>query len=128
MKQLSRGQQQKVAIARSLLTSPSLLLMDEPTTGLDPRSKREVQGFVRDIREQSGVTVLLSTHDLEEAERLCDRVIILDRGRILAEGSPAALRAQHSLSGDGASLEDVFLRLTGKTFDDDSESEEEDQS
>jgi ABC-2 type transport system ATP-binding protein len=87
-----------------------------------------VQGFVRDIREQSGVTVLLSTHDLEEAERLCDRVIILDRGRILAEGSPAALRAQHSLSGDGASLEDVFLRLTGKTFDDDSESEEEDQS
>lgn len=128
MKQLSRGQQQKVAIARSLLTSPSLLLMDEPTTGLDPRSKREVQGFVRDIRAQSGVTVLLSTHDLEEAERLCDRVIILDRGRILAEGSPAELRAQHSLSGDGASLEDVFLRLTGKTFDDDSESEEEDQS
>ena len=59
MKQLSRGQQQKVAIARSLLTSPSLLLMDEPTTGLDPRSKREVQGFVRDIRLQSGVTVLL---------------------------------------------------------------------
>ena len=91
MKQLSRGQQQKVAIARSLLTSPSLLLMDEPTTGLDPRSKREVQGFVRDIRAQSGVTVLLSTHDLEEAERLCDRVIILDRGRILAEGSPAEL-------------------------------------
>ena len=93
MKQLSRGQQQKVAIARSLLTSPSLLLMDEPTTGLDPRSKREVQGFVRDIRSQSGVTVLLSTHDLEEAERLCDRVVILDRGRILAEGTPAALRA-----------------------------------
>ena len=89
MKQLSRGQQQKVAIARSLLTSPSLLLMDEPTTGLDPRSKREVQGFVRDIRLQSGVTVLLSTHDLEEAERLCDRVVILDRGRILAEGTPA---------------------------------------
>jgi ABC-2 type transport system ATP-binding protein len=128
MKQLSRGQQQKVAIARSLLTSPSLLLMDEPTTGLDPRSKREVQGFVRDIREQSGVTVLLSTHDLEEAERLCDRVIILDRGRILAEGTPAELRAQHSEQGDGASLEDVFLRLTGKSFDDDSEAEEEDES
>jgi len=126
MKQLSRGQQQKVAIARSLLTSPSLLLMDEPTTGLDPRSKREVQGFVRDIRAQSGVTVLLSTHDLEEAERLCDRVIILDRGRILAEGTPAELRAQHSQNGDGASLEDVFLRLTGKTFDDDSEAEQED--
>jgi ABC-2 type transport system ATP-binding protein len=126
MKQLSRGQQQKVAIARSLLTSPSLLLMDEPTTGLDPRSKREVQGFVRDIHEQSGVTVLLSTHDLEEAERLCDRVIILDRGRILAEGTPQELRTRHGVNGDGSSLEDVFLRLTGKSFDDDSEAEEED--
>jgi ABC-2 type transport system ATP-binding protein len=127
MKQLSRGQQQKVAIARSLLTKPSLLLMDEPTTGLDPRSKREVQGFVRDLRLESGVTVLLSTHDLEEAERLCDRVIILDRGRILAEGTPAALREAHGLAGDGSSLEDVFLRLTGKSFDDDSESESDDE-
>jgi len=125
MKQLSRGQQQKVAIARSLLTSPSLLLMDEPTTGLDPRSKREVQGFVRDIRRQSGVTVLLSTHDLEEAERLCDRVIILDHGRILAQGTPEELRSEHSLAGDGATLEDVFLRLTGKSFDDDTETGEE---
>jgi ABC-2 type transport system ATP-binding protein len=127
MKQLSRGQQQKVAIARSLLTKPSLLLMDEPTTGLDPRSKREVQGFVRDLRLESGVTVLLSTHDLEEAERLCDRVIILDRGRILAEGTPAALRAAHGISGDGSSLGDVFLRLTGKSFDDDSEVDSDDE-
>jgi ABC-2 type transport system ATP-binding protein len=127
MKQLSRGQQQKVAIARSLLTKPSLLLMDEPTTGLDPRSKREVQGFVRDLRRESGVTVLLSTHDLEEAERLCDRVIILDRGRILAEGTPAALRAAHGITGDGSSLEDVFLRLTGKSFDDDSEADNDDE-
>jgi ABC-2 type transport system ATP-binding protein len=127
MKQLSRGQQQKVAIARSLLTKPSLLLMDEPTTGLDPRSKREVQGFVRDLRLESGVTVLLSTHDLEEAEWLCDRVIILDRGRILAEGTPAALRAAHGVTGDGSSLEDVFLRLTGKSFDDDSEADTDDE-
>ncbi|HEY6782626.1 MAG TPA: ABC transporter ATP-binding protein, partial [Candidatus Dormibacteraeota bacterium] len=127
MKQLSRGQQQKVAIARSLLTSPSLLLMDEPTTGLDPRSKREVQGFVRDIRLQSGVTVLLSTHDLEEAERLCDRVVILDRGRILAEGTPDALRREYGISGDGSSLEDVFLRLTGKSFDDDSEVQDQEE-
>jgi ABC-2 type transport system ATP-binding protein len=128
MKQLSRGQQQKVAIARSLLTSPSLLLMDEPTTGLDPRSKREVQGFVRDIRRQSGVTVLLSTHDLDEAESLCDRVIILDQGRILAEGTPRALLEEHATAGDGSTLEDVFLRLTGKSFDDDSESGEEGSS
>ena len=117
MKQLSRGQQQKVAIARSLLTSPSLLLMDEPTTGLDPRSKREVQQFIRDIREDSDVTVLLCTHDLAEAEALCERVIIFDQGRILAEGTPSELRARHD--DGGASLEDVFLRLTGGSLDDD---------
>ena len=124
MKQLSRGQQQKVAIARSLLTSPSLLLMDEPTTGLDPRSKREVQSFIQDMRRDTGVTILLSTHDLEEAERLCDRVVILDRGRVLAEGAPALLRREHGAENDGASLEDVFLRLTGKSFDDDTESDD----
>ena len=119
MKHLSRGQQQKVAIARSLLTSPSLLLMDEPTTGLDPRSKREVQQFIRDIRAESDVTVLLCTHDLAEAEALCERVIIFDQGRILAEGTPSDLRARH---GDGsASLEDVFLRLTGRSFANDEE-------
>jgi ABC-2 type transport system ATP-binding protein len=87
MKQLSRGQQQKVAIARSFLTSPSLLLMDEPTTGLDPRSKREVQELVRSIRHDRGATVLLCTHDLQEAEVLCDRVVVIDRGRMLAEGT-----------------------------------------
>ena len=117
MKTLSRGQQQKVAIARSLLTSPSLLLMDEPTTGLDPRSKREVQQFIRDIRRDSDVTVLLCTHDLAEAEALCERVIIFDQGRILAEGTPSDLRARHG--DDGASLEDVFLRLTGRSFEND---------
>jgi len=84
MKQLSRGQQQKVAIARSFLTSPSLLLMDEPTTGLDPRSKREVQELVRSIRRDRAATVLLCTHDLEEAEVLCDRVVVIDQGRVLA--------------------------------------------
>ena len=123
MKHLSRGQQQKVAIARSLLTSPSLLLMDEPTTGLDPRSKREVQQFIRDIRADSDVTVLLCTHDLAEAEALCERVIIFDQGRILAEGTPSDLRARH---GEGhASLEDVFLRLTGRRFENDDEPSED---
>ena len=123
MKQLSRGQQQKVAIARSLLTSPSLLLMDEPTTGLDPRSKREVQGFIGEIRQATGVTVLLSTHDLEEAERLCERVVILDQGRVLVEGTPRELRERHGAEG-ARSLEDVFLRLTGKSFDDDPEADD----
>src|SRR5437667_458598 len=80
LRELSRGQQQKVAIARSLLTTPMLVLMDEPTTGLDPRSKREVQEMVTELREQRGVTVLLCTHDLEEAVTVCDRVIVMDRG------------------------------------------------
>src|ERR1700680_4712357 len=96
MKQLSRGQQQKVAIARSFLTSPSLLLMDEPTTGLDPRSKREVQELVRTIRRDRAATVLLCTHDLQEAEVLCDRVVVIDQGRVLADGTPAELIRNHA--------------------------------
>jgi len=117
MKQLSRGQQQKVAIARSLLTSPSLLLMDEPTTGLDPRSKREVQQLVTSIHRDTGVTVVVCTHDLAEAEALCQRVVVMDRGHILADETPATLRSQH----DNATLEEVFLTLTGRSFDDDAE-------
>jgi ABC-2 type transport system ATP-binding protein len=122
MKNLSRGQQQKVAIARSMLTSPNLLLMDEPTTGLDPRSKREVQAMVRMVREDDDATVLLSTHDLEEAEALCDRVLILDQGRVLADGPPAELRASR---GSQASLEDVFMAISGKSLEDDKEDEED---
>ena len=124
MKQLSRGQQQKVAIARSFLTSPSLLLMDEPTTGLDPRSKREVQDLVRSIRRDRAATVLLCTHDLQEAEVLCDRVVVIDHGRVLAEGTPAELIRIHA-GLDGGSLEDAFMRLTGKRLEEDEEEKEE---
>jgi ABC-2 type transport system ATP-binding protein len=124
MKQLSRGQQQKVAIARSFLTSPSLLLMDEPTTGLDPRSKREVQELVRSIRHDRGATVLLCTQDLQEAEILCDRVVVIDRGRMLAEGTPAELIRRH-VGAEGGTLEDAFMRLTGKRLVEDEEEKEE---
>jgi len=124
MKQLSRGQQQKVAIARSFLTSPSLLLMDEPTTGLDPRSKREVQDLVTSIRRDRAATVLLCTHDLQEAEVLCDRVVVIDHGRVLAEGTPAELIRIHA-GPDGRSLEDAFMRLTGKRLEEDEEEKEE---
>src|SRR5206468_5481841 len=122
MKQLSRGQQQKVAIARSFLTSPSLLLMDEPTTGLDPRSKREVQDLVTSIRRERAATVLLCTHDLQEAEVLCDRVVVIDHGRVLAEGTPVELIRAHA---GGGSLEDAFMRLTGKRLEEDEEEKEE---
>ncbi len=124
MKQLSRGQQQKVAIARSFLTSPSLLLMDEPTTGLDPRSKREVHDLVHVVRAERVATVLLSTHDLAEAEALCDRVVILDGGRVLAEGTPEDLCRQYATNGK-TTLEDVFLRLSGKRLEEDVEGDEE---
>jgi ABC-2 type transport system ATP-binding protein len=82
MENLSRGMQQKVALARALLTSPVVLLLDEPTTGLDPRSKLEVQEFIREIRTAHDATILLCTHDLAEAESLAERVGILDRPRV----------------------------------------------
>lgn len=123
MKQLSRGQQQKVAIARSFLTTPSLLLMDEPTTGLDPRSKREVQDLLARLRREREVTVVLCTHDLAEAEALCDRVIMLDAGRVLADGTPQELCRRHSDGGNPVSLEEVFMRLSGRSLEDDTEEE-----
>jgi len=117
MKQLSRGQQQKVAIARSFLTAPSLLLMDEPTTGLDPRSKKEVQTVLETLRSEREISVLLCTHDMEEAAALCDRVLMMDGGRVLADGSPAQLRLRY----DATSLEAVFMQLTGKSLEEEDE-------
>src|SRR3989454_8862164 len=112
MKQLSRGQQQKVAIARSFLTAPSLLLMDEPTTGLDPRSKKEVQAVLDTLRAQRQITVLLCTHDMDEASALCDRVLMLDGGHVLADGAPEELCGRYA----ARTPEDVFMHLTGKTL------------
>src|SRR3954466_4106363 len=119
MEELSRGMQQKVALARALLTAPTLLLLDEPTTGLDPRSKREVQAFIAGMRETHDTTTLLCTHDMAEAEVLADRVGILDRGRLLALEPPAALRRRYG----AGSLEDAFLAATGRPLD--AEDEEE---
>jgi ABC-2 type transport system ATP-binding protein len=116
MKALSRGQQQKVAIARSFLTAPSLLLMDEPTTGLDPRSKKEVQALLQMLRAERDVTVLLCTHDMDEAAALCDRVLMMDGGRVLADGSPEELIRLHGDGNPDTTLEDVFMHLTGKSF------------
>lgn len=114
MEEMSRGMQQKVAIARALLSSPILLLLDEPTTGLDPRSKREVQAFVRELRDTHDTTILLTTHDMGEADALCDRVAIIDGGKIVALDTPVALKQSVSHNGHMPTLEDVFLELTGK--------------
>ena len=114
MEEMSRGMQQKVAIARALLSRPRLLLLDEPTTGLDPRSKREVQAVVRELNQDEGTTILLTTHDMLEAEILCDRIAIIDGGKIVALDTPAALKLLIPQNGHEPTLEDVFLELTGK--------------
>jgi ABC-2 type transport system ATP-binding protein len=113
MENLSRGMQQKVALARALLTSPVLLLLDEPTTGLDPRSKLEVQDFIREIRTDHDSTILLCTHDLTEAETLAERVGILDRGRLLALESADALTRRYGAN----TLEEAFFAATGREFE-----------
>ena len=92
LEHMSRGMQQKVAIARAFLTAPVVLLLDEPTTGLDPRSKIDVQTFVRELRDEHNATILLTTHDMDEAEALCDRVAIIDQGRIVAQGGVKELQ------------------------------------
>jgi ABC-2 type transport system ATP-binding protein len=115
MEEMSRGMQQKVAIARAFLTAPILLLLDEPTTGLDPRSKREVQVFVRELRTNHDATILLTTHDMDEADALCDRIAIMDDGRIIALDTPAGLKARvRPSNGHAPTLEEVFMQLTGK--------------
>ena len=128
VKVLSRGQQQKIAVARAFLTSPVLMLLDEPTTGLDPRSKRDVQAFVREVQRDHGATIFLTTHDMDEAEALCDRIAFLVGGRIVAEGTPLELR-QKVAGGrpvDSIDMEDVFMALTGRSVDDDEEEGDDD--
>ena len=117
MENLSRGMQQKVALARALLTSPVLLLLDEPTTGLDPRSKLEVQDFIRELRRTHDSSILLCTHDLAEAEVLADRVGILDRGRLLVLEPAAELKDRYG----AATLEEAFFAATGRTFEEEGE-------
>jgi len=120
MEHLSRGMQQKVALARALLTSPVMLLLDEPTTGLDPRSKLEVQDFIREIRVSHDATILLCTHDLVEAEALADRIGILDRGRLLCLEPADELKQRYKAE----TLEDAFFAATGRAFSQEEEDAE----
>ena len=125
IEQMSRGMQQKVAIARALLTSPSLLLLDEPTTGLDPRSKLDVQSFIEELRATHDASIVLTTHDLAEAERLCGSITVLAGGRVVVEDTPAGLiAAEASRTGREATLHDVFMTHTGRSLDDDVEDED----
>ncbi len=119
MEELSRGMQQKVALARALLTSPTLLLLDEPTTGLDPRSKLEVQDFIREVRRVHDATILLCTHDLAEAEELAERIGILHRGELLCLAPVDELKRRYQAE----TLEEAFFSATGTVLSEDEVSE-----
>jgi len=115
LENMSRGMQQKVAIARAFLTAPIVLLLDEPTTGLDPRSKIDVQTFVRELRDEHDATILITTHDMDEAEALCDRVAIIDQGRIVALGDALELkRSVADIMGRSelVTMHEVFMHYT----------------
>jgi ABC-2 type transport system ATP-binding protein len=122
MENLSRGMQQKVALARALLTSPVLLLLDEPTTGLDPRSKLEVQEFIRKVRAEHDATILLCTHDMGEAEALADRIGLLDRGRLLFLEPVADVKRRFGVE----TLEEAFFAATGREFENEATEDDED--
>jgi ABC-2 type transport system ATP-binding protein len=106
----SGGMLRRLELAQALVGRPALLILDEPTVGLDPIARDGVWGRVRRMREEHGMTVLLTTHYMEEADELCDTVVLLHRGRLAASGSPAQLKAD---LGDGATLEDVFRHHAG---------------
>jgi len=113
---LSGGQKQRFSIACALVNDPKVLFLDEPTTGLDPQAKRNLWDLVRQLNV-NGMTIVLTTHNMEEAEFLCDRLAIMDHGKIIAEGDPQELILEHAPEPPVApmhgNLEDVFLSLTG---------------
>jgi ABC-2 type transport system ATP-binding protein len=119
LEEMSRGMQQKISIARALMINPPLLLLDEPTTGLDPKSRRDVQLFLEDLQSREGTTILLTTHDMAEAERLCARIGFLAHGKLVAEGTAEQLKQR---SG-AATLDDAFIKLTGEELAEEEEEE-----
>jgi len=112
---LSGGTKRRVDLAASLMHLPPVLFLDEPTEGLDPRSRSGIWDTLDRLRSRLGVTLVLTTHYMEEGDRLCERVAIIDRGTVVAEGAPAALKATVA---EDATLEDVYLHYTGRAFED----------
>ena len=112
VKQFSGGMRRRLEIARGLLHTPKILFLDEPTLGLDPQTRNQLWVLVRQLNEQEGVTIFLTTHYMDEAERVAQRIAIIDHGAIVAEGSAAALKERTSTG----TLEEAFLALTGTTI------------
>lgn len=115
VKHYSGGMIRRLEIAQSMLHRPAVLFLDEPTIGLDPVAKRSVWEHIRELREHFGTTILMTTHDMEEADGLCDRVAIMHQGHIASLGTPAELKAQ---AGPEATLNDVFILSTGTAMTD----------
>jgi len=119
VKSLSRGMKQKVAVSRALMSTPQLLLLDEPTTGLDPRSKLEVQKFLKEMRDEGETTILITTHDMDEAERICGRIAIIHEGEIVARGTAEELKDEvRDGSNPEPTMEDVFIHYTDTEWKD----------
>lgn len=125
VKELSGGQKQRFSIATTLINDPKIIFLDEPTTGLDPQARRNLWDLIRSIRSK-GTTIIITTHYMDEAEYLCDRVAIVDSGKIVALNSPDGLIDELVATGferrkevKQANLEDVFIQLTGKTLRED---------
>jgi ABC-2 type transport system ATP-binding protein len=105
---LSGGQRQRLAIGIALLNTPEILLLDEPTTGLDPNARREIWNILLNLKKRAGTSMILTTHYMEEAEKLCDHIIIIDQGKILREGT------LNQLLTDCRNLDELFVSLTGR--------------
>ena len=118
VKTFSGGMKRRLEIARGLLHTPKVLFLDEPTLGLDPQSRNQMWSVVRSLNKSDGVTVFLTTHYMDEADRAADRIAVIDHGRLVATGSSAELKAQTKTD----SLEGAFLALTGTTIRDESAS------
>ncbi len=110
VKHFSGGMKRRLEIARGLLHLPKILFLDEPTLGLDPQTRNHIWGYLKELNRTSGITIFFTTHYMEEAERVADRIAIIDSGRIIAEGSPDELKKMTQTN----SLEDAFLSLTGR--------------
>jgi len=112
VKQFSGGMKRRLEIARGLLHHPKVIFLDEPTLGLDPQTRNHVWTYLKDLNRSEGITIFFTTHYMDEADRVAQRIAIIDLGRIVASGTPAELREKTAT----ASLEDAFLTLTGKTI------------
>ena len=116
VKTYSGGMVRRLELAQALVNAPRLLVLDEPTVGLDPIARSDVWDHITRLRERAGMTVLMTTHHMEEADLYCDRVSLMHSGRVQATDSPANLKA---LLGPDASLDEVFRHFTGGTLDED---------